>query len=175
MSLWRFCRDEASVTWQGEEGVFQEPGGWSAGAGSCIQRPRSSSARKEVLSGAPLQATTLDLYFTLLSESEWLKGMFKDVKKWGFFLIVTALKRELKRAHHPHMGCALYRKVVTPRKNNSVSVLCYSFRLATMMSSQFLLTTSAGESSWKLVDTSESHRCCQLNSRVEAENLKNCP
>lgn len=110
------CHDEASVAWQGEEGVFQDPGGWSAGAGSVIQRPWSSSARKEVLSGA----TTLDLYFTLLSEPEWLKVMLRDVSKcFSVYLsILKAHRRERKRAHHPDMGSDVYEKVISHHKNN---------------------------------------------------------
>lgn len=154
MSLWRFRYDEASVTWQGEEGVFQDPGGWSAGAGSFIQRPRSSSARKEVLSGATLHATTLDLYFTLWSEPESLKGMLKDLIKR--FSEVTAHTREHK-GPIIHTWAVLYiEKLELNIKMIPASVLCYSFLLATMMSSQFLMTTSVGEPSWKLTDPSES-------------------
>lgn len=106
VGLWKFRRVEASVAWQDEEGVFQDPGGWSAGAGSFIQRPRSSGARKEVLSGATSPAVTLDLDFTPLSEPRWLR----NVKRCNevFFFAATAHAKECKMAHRPHMCSILY-------------------------------------------------------------------
>lgn len=42
------CTIKAIVAPQGEEGVFQDSGGRSAGAGGFVQRPGSCGAGKEV-------------------------------------------------------------------------------------------------------------------------------
>jgi len=53
---------------QGEESVFQDPGGWGAGAGGFVQRPWSSGAWKEV-----------QLHITPPLWSFWGRYIFIDV------------------------------------------------------------------------------------------------